>query len=70
MSAIVEKFPNLRPHGFDFSARAIEQIKARIPRGEFMVFNFDERLPFSADSFDLVYLVDLLEQHRKTEEAG
>lgn len=65
MSAIVEKFPNLRPHGFDFSARAIERIKARIPRGEFMVFNFDERLPFSADSFDLVYLVDLLEHIEK-----
>lgn len=62
---ITEKIRLLRPaytiHGVDISTRALAVAKKRIKSGRFRLINESQRIPYPADTFDIVLASDVLE---------
>lgn len=55
------RMPSVKVHGLDFSEKAVEGARARIPDGQFVQFAIDRSLPYESNSFDVVLCTDVLE---------
>jgi 2-polyprenyl-3-methyl-5-hydroxy-6-metoxy-1,4-benzoquinol methylase len=58
---VSKRFPEVAVHGLDFSAKAVEGARSVLPKGEFKQFVIENSLPYTPESFDLVFCTDVLE---------
>lgn len=61
LDEVLQRRPDSALHGLDFSAKAIERIRARFESQDFMCHVIHQDLPYASQEFDVVFCTDVLE---------